>query len=240
MSSELYVALSAQMAMEERLMTVANNVANMRTAGFRAETVNFDTVLSAHAKDRVAFAAVGPMTIDRSPGAMELTGNDLDLAIAGDAWFAIETPAGVAYTRDGRLSIDGVGDVRTLTGYPVLDDGLAPLAVDPAGGPPNVANDGSITQNGAAIGNIGLFQLPASAELTRFGDTALMSDIEGLPVEDRAAIGVRQGYREGSNVNPVQALTELITVQRNFEHANTVTRDRQSSLEAAVRTLGAE
>lgn len=236
----MYVALSGQMAMQERLETVASNVANMRTAGFRAEAVNFETVLSDYGADSVAFAAVGETVIDRRTGPLEATGNPLDVAIAGDAWFAIETPAGRAYTRDGRFTINQFGDLTTLTGHAVVDEGGAPMALDPSGGDIVIGADGNITQNGQAVGTLGLFTLPSAATLTRFGDSALLSDTEGLPVEDRLRNGVRQGYREGSNVDPVKALTELITVQRAFENAHAAERDRQQTMEQAVRTLGGD
>ncbi|UOM34333.1 flagellar basal-body rod protein FlgF [Acuticoccus sp. I52.16.1] len=240
MASELYVSLSGQKAMETRLATVANNVANMRTGGFRAETVNFDTVLSDYRADRVNFAAVGEMHIDRSAGPIELTGNPLDVAIFGDGWFGVETPSGVAYTRDGRFSISPEGDLRTLTGYGVMDEGGAPIQLEPAGGEVIIGADGTMTQGGRQVGVLGLFTIAADADLTRYGDTAVLTDVQAEPVVDRLANGVRQGYREGSNVNAIQAISELIEVQRAFDHSTTAVADREETLQRAVRTLGAE
>lgn len=239
MASELYVSLSGQMAMETRLATVANNVANLRTAGFRAETVNFDTVLSDYRADRVNFAAVGETHIDRTAGPIEPTGNPLDVAIFGEAFFGIETPAGTAYTRDGRFTISAEGDLRTLTGYGVLDEGGAPIQLEAGGGALLIGADGAMMQNGREVGVIGLFRLAADADLTRYGDTALLSSIQGEPVEDRLANGVRQGFSEGSNVNAIQAIAELIEVQRSFDYASTTVADREETLQRAVRTLGA-
>ena len=240
MASEIYVALSGQMAMETRLATVANNVANMRTAGFRAETVDFDTVLSDYQADRVNFAAVGETFIDRSAGPIEPTGNALDVAIVGEGWFGIETPAGLAYTRDGRFTVSPEGDLRTLTGHGVVDEGGAPIQIDLAAGPLNIGADGRIVQGERDVGVIGLFGLDGTANLSRYGDTAILSDRAGEPLTDRLANGVRQGYREGSNVNAIQSITELITIQRAFDNASTAIGDRQDSLEQAVRILGAD
>lgn len=239
MASELYVSLSGQMAMETRLTTVASNVANMRTAGFRAETVNFDTVLSDYRADRVNFAAVGETHFDLSAGPVEPTGNPLDVAIVGDGFFGIETPAGTAYTRDGRFTISAEGDLRTLTGYGVLDEGGAPIQLQADGGEVTIGSDGAIVQDGRAVGVLGLFALSPDAELIRYGDTALLSGTEAEPMENRLVNGVRQGFREGSNVNAIQAIAELIEVQRAFEFATTVIGDREESLGRAVRTLGA-
>lgn len=239
MPSDLYVSLSGQMVAQTRLSTIANNVANMRTAGFRAETVNFDTVLSDFRRDAVAFAAVGEMHIDRAAGPIEATGNPLDLAIDGHGWFAIETPAGRAYTRDGRMTMTEAGDLVTLTGYALLDDGGAPIALERGSGPVAIGVDGTISQGGRGVGVIGLFDLPDDAKLARYGDSAVLTDIPAEPMEDRVLNGVRQGFLEGSNVNAIMALTELIEVQRAFEHSNSATRDRQETLQKAVRTLGA-
>ncbi len=240
MASELYVSLSGQMVMQTRLSTVANNVANMRTGGFRAETVNFDTVLSEYRADRVNYAEVGEMHIERAAGPIEATGNPLDVAIFGDAWFGIETPSGLAYTRDGRFTISAEGDLKTLTGYGVVDEGGAPIQLEPGGGEIIIGADGTMTQSGRNLGVLGLFTLPEDAPLSRFGDTAVLSEIAGEPVLDRLTNGVRQGYREGSNVNPIQAISELIEIQRAFDNASTAIADREEALQRAVRTLGAE
>lgn len=240
MASDLYVALSGQLAMEERLTTVANNVGNMRTHGFRAETVDFDSILSATRRDSVAFASTGETIIDRSAGPVEHTGNPLDLAVVGEGWFGIQTPAGVAYTRDGRFTINEAGDLMTLTGYNVVDEGGAGIAVDLRRGPIEVGADGRITQDGILAGTVGLFSIGQQANLSRYGDSAVLTDAPAELIVDRAANGVKQGFREGSNVNAIKAITELIVIQRVFEYADTVISDRNQSLQQAVRTLGAE
>lgn len=226
--------------MENRLATIAENVANLRTVGFKAEAIDFDTVLSAHATDQVAFATVGDTFIERRAGPMEPTGNPLDLAIAGGGYFGIETPSGRAYTRDGRLTISATGDLMTLTGHPVLSDGGAGIAVDPAAGEVTIGLDGSITQNGQNVGIIGLFDLPANAELTRVGDSAFRMAGEAEPVVDRVSNSIRQGFVENSNVNPVAALHQLIVAQRSFEQAFNATGDREDALGRALRELGAQ
>lgn len=240
MSSDVYVALSGQVAMDARLSTVANNVANMRTAGFRAETVDFDSVYSDTRAERVSFSTVADRHIERHAGPIEATGNALDVAIVGEGWFGVQTPEGLAYTRDGRFKVNEAGDLMTLTGYGVVDEGGAPIAVDVNRGALTIGADGTISQNGVTAGVLGLYDLPAEANLSHFGDTAVLSDRPGEPIVDRAANGIRQGYREGSNVNPVKAMTELIEVQRSFEYGVSAVRDRHLTLQQAVRTLGAE
>ena len=127
MQSNLYVGLSAQVALQRRLETIANNVANASTAGFRAEEVKFETVLSRAGADPVAFATAGqdlPVAQVRRARAAPTTCSTWPWrAMPGSA---IQTPAGTVYTRDGRMRMTDTGELQTLNGYPVLDAGGAP------------------------------------------------------------------------------------------------------------------
>src|SRR6478735_370031 len=103
MQNGIYVALSAQMALQKRLDTIANNVANSGTAGYRAEEVKFETFLSQAGSNPIAFASAGDSYISRQAGELVQTENPLDVAVRGDAWLSIQTPSGPVYTRDGRM-----------------------------------------------------------------------------------------------------------------------------------------
>ena len=126
MSSNLYVALSAQIAADRRLATVANNVANMNTPGFRAEQVRFTELLSQTSSDKTSYVSPGETFTSLRSGAITQTGNPLDLAVEGEGWFAVRTSSGVAYTRDGRMRMTPEGALQTMSGMPVLDVGGAP------------------------------------------------------------------------------------------------------------------
>src|SRR5690606_34120109 len=128
-------------------------VANATTAGYRAEQVKFESILSQVPLEPVAFASTGAAYLSHTPGELVRTDNFLDVAVEGDAWLAFQTPSGgVAYTRDGRMRMTEAGDLETITGYPVLDVGAAPILLDPDAGPPRIARDGTITQNDQQIG----------------------------------------------------------------------------------------
>ena len=237
MESGLYVALSGQIALERRLDTIARNMANASTAGYRADEVSFEAVI-AGMRDPVAFASAGEPFILRQPGALTQTGNPLDVAVDGDAWLGIATPAGTAYTRDGRMRINPAGELQTLNGYPVLDVGNAPILLDPNGGEVKIARDGMITQDGQQIGAIGLFRIEPAAGLARYDNSAVIPDIAAAPVLDFTANGIAQGFVEGSNVDPIRELTRLIMVSRTFEATATAIADTESSLKDGIRTLG--
>jgi flagellar basal-body rod protein FlgF len=238
MQSALYVALSAQVAMEKRLNTIANNVANMNTGGFRADEVKFEEILSLAAKENVSFASAGQNYISRKAGPVTKTDNPLDVAVQGEAWFAFNGPAGPVYTRDGRFKMNENGDLLTLEGYAVLDAGGAPIVLDPMAGSPNISRDGSITQGENQVGALGLFTLNENGKLTRFGNSGVVSSTPGAVVQDFTSIGVEQGYSEGSNVNPILEMTKMIAVQRSFDGAATTIQETESTLMDAIRTLG--
>ena len=145
MQNGLYVALSAQVALERRLETIADNVANMNTVGYRATGVSFESEMAKAGDARLNYASSGSDFISRRLGGLIKTDNSLDFAVQGDGWFGIETPQGPAYTRDGRAKIDESGTLRTLNGDPILDAGGAPILVDTGAGPLNVSADGMIT-----------------------------------------------------------------------------------------------
>ncbi len=239
MQSGLYVALSGQIALQRRLETIADNVANAATAGFRAEQVKFESVLSQVPLEPVAFASTGTSYNSRRQGELIRSDNPLDVAVEGDAWLAIQTPAGQVYTRDGRMRMTEAGELQTLTGHPLLDVGGAPILLDPDAGPPLIGRDGTITQNDRQIGALGLFRIDGRAILTRYDSSGVLPDRPAEPILDFVRTGVTQGHVERANVNPVLEMTRLIMVSRAFDSVTNAISDSDSSLQEAVRTLGA-
>ena len=238
MQSALYVGLSAQVALEKRLQTIANNVANVNTTGFRTDVVKFETILSRAATNPVAFSSPGDNVISREAGNLSQTGNPLDVAVIGQGWLAFAGPNGTVYTRDGRLQIAANGDLQTVTGFPVIDAGGAPITIDPNAGPVAIAHSGAITQDGNEIGTLGIFSIPADANLDRYGNSGVIPDRPAVAIADFTRDGIRQGYVEGSSANPMQELTRLISASRAFEGTNTLLEGTESSLQNAIRTLG--
>lgn len=238
MQSGIYVALSSQIALEKRLTTIADNVANVGTVGYRATEVKFEDVVSGLGSTSVSFASAGDTYLSTKVGGMRETGNPLDFAIRGDAWFSIETPQGPVMTRDGRFTMLDTGELVTLEGYPVLDAGGAPIQLDAQGGLPDAGGDGSLRQNGQLVGAIGLFEFQPGLNFTRFENSGLVPWGPPQPVLDTMDVGIVQGYVEDSNVNPVLEITRLIQVQRAFDNVTALIRDSESALEQAISTLG--
>lgn len=238
MQSSLYVALSGQMALQRRMETIANNVANATVAGFRAEQTKFEAMLSDAASESVMFASPGDSYIDRTPGQLIPTGNPLDVAVQGDAWFAIQTPSGTVYTRDGRMQMTAEGGLQSIAGHPMLDVGGAPLQVDPRGGPIQIARDGMITQNDRQVGAIGLFTIDPQASLARYENSGVIPDKPATPALDFGHLAIQQGHIEGSNVNPMWEMSQLIMVSRSYDAVSNSISQSQDSLEEAIKALG--
>ncbi|MCJ2048336.1 flagellar basal-body rod protein FlgF [Methylobacterium sp. J-070] len=243
MQSSLYVTLSAQMALEQRLNTVATNVANLGTAGYRAEEVKFGTILSEAGRREVAFATPGDTFLSRKGGALTKTDSPLDVGLNGDGWLAVRGPQGMVYTRDGRMQVSAAGDLQDLSGRPILDPGGSPLTVDPEGPAITIGQDGIITQGVNQIGALGVFRLDPNATLSRAADGAVASNVPGRPILDfnqrgEATVRVQQGFQEGANVNPVMEMARLIEITRTFQSAASAVAESESSLSDAIRGLG--
>lgn len=239
MQDGLYVALSSQIGLERRLDTIADNVANASTIGFRATGIKFEDVVAGTGRKSVSFSSIGNTYMSTQVGALRETANPFDFAIRGDdAWFGIETPAGTVMTRDGRFTMLDTGELVTLNGYRVLDAGGSAIQLDPQNGAPRSGADGALSQNGVTVGAIGLFEFDPGADFQRFGNSGIVPASAPQPLVDRRDIGVAQGFLEESNVNPIQEMSRLIMVQRAFENVAAAMRTTDQTFGDAIATLG--
>lgn len=238
METGMYVGLSSQMALEKRLDTIADNVANANTVGFRGTGVKFEEIVSGRGEGSVDFVSAGDTYIPDIGGSLTETGNPFDFAVQGNAWFAIGTPVGTVMTRDGRFTMRATGELVTLEGHPVLDAGGAPIQLDAQGGPPTAGKDGTLRQDGRLLGAIGLYQFQPGASFVRFGNSGFVPAGKPDPIVDTQGIGVAQGFVEESNVNPVKEMMHLIQVQRAFDQISALLRQGDGALDKAVQTLG--
>jgi flagellar basal-body rod protein FlgF len=218
--------------------TLADNVANANTTGFRATEIKFNEVLADTGVANVSFVNQGEDYLSTENGGLRTTGSQLDFAIRGEAWFMVETPTGNMLTKDGRFTITQAGELVNIDGYPVLDPGGAPIQLNPAGDPPKAGRDGGLTQDGVRIGAIGLYQADLSQGYYRQGSLGVVPNVPPEAVVDTAGTGLLQGYIEDSNVNPILEMTNLIMVSRAFENTSAMTRATEDVFKEAIRTLG--
>jgi flagellar basal-body rod protein FlgF len=221
MENPIYIALSRQMVLRQQMDVVANNIANANTAGFKAEMLLMSEVeLPADPTTELSYVQDFATARDFSPGTLRPTGNDLDLAIQGDGFFAVQAPDGVRYTRVGRFQLNGDGILVTSQGYPVLAGGSS-ITLNPDDGPINVAEDGSISTDLARNGQ--LLQAVGKLDVVDFADRNALTPVEdslfdaGTQVPTAATGKVAQRTLEDSNVNPIVEMTNMIEVTRTYQ-----------------------
>lgn len=221
----LYVAMTGAREAQISQSVASHNLANASTTGFRATLAAAEHVGLAgpgHAAAR-AYAVTQGYGVDFTPGPLASTGRDLDIAIDGSGWIAVQAPDGSeAYTRAGDLVVDALGILTTRAGHPVLGDG-GPIALPPFESL-EIGVDGTVSirplgQDAAGLVAIERIRLvdPPPADLRR-GDDGLLRMAEGLPPPPAAAdVRVRSGMLEGSNVSVVSEMVRMIENARSFE-----------------------
>ncbi len=221
MDSGYYAACAALVARTQALDTIANNVANVSTTGFKASRNVFasliassgDSPLSVLNQDVNDYGVLSGTQLDRSQGALTSTGNPLDLAIEGTGYFQIRADGkGDLFTRGGSFSISSKGQLVTSSGDLVIGDN-GPISVPP--GPVSVSSDGTISVDGAIAAKLKLVEPGPNAEIRSLGGSYF--SITGNQTVPAKKSSVHAGMLESSNVNPMTSMIELITAQRQVE-----------------------
>lgn len=221
MDSGYYAAFAGLIARTQALDTAASNLANAQTAGYRAEREYFraalldplggDSQLGATVNN---YGVLGGDHLDFSQGLLTSTGNPLDLAIEGQGFFAIQTPNGERYTRDGSFHRTRDGRLVTVAGDPVLSTRNQTILLPP--GEIAIGADGAISVNGGTVASVGVFSFPSSTQLIPEG-----SDRYNVPagVKPQAApsASIHQGALESANEDVIQGSLDLLMMQRQAE-----------------------
>lgn len=239
MTNPIYTLLSKQVGQRQQVDVIAHNVANLSTTGFKREGLTFATHVKRleHPGGSLAMAEVRSTHTDLRPGPLDRTGNPFDFAIEGSGFFAVETAAGVRYTRDGRFSTNQLGELVTTTGHRVLDEGGAPIVIPPQVADITASADGTLSApDGRPLGVLGVRQLPAGF-LRREADGLFVSEVDPEPAQESK---VAQGFLEGSNVNPVGELTDLIEAQRAYERGSAMLETEDERIGRMLEKLSQE
>lgn len=216
MDNGVYITLSRQLALFRDMAVTAGNIANANTTGYGAERMLFTSYI---AKDK-SQGVSNPMAFDHDistyrdtrTGPMKSTGNQLDVAIEGDAYFSVETPLGTRYTRAGNFQVDGGGVLVTPAGYPVLDNSGQRITFPDDTGSIEIGSVGNMRVNGEDFSTLGIFQFANPQAMKRLGNGLYTS--EETPLAAGEEIRIMQGVLENSNVQPVSELTHMIEVSR--------------------------
>ena len=225
MENTLLVATSHQGALRRQMEVIAHNFANMNTTGFKRERMMFVDHLVRGAgaaggdgasDGNLAFVRDVATYRDLSEGNLTQTGNPLDVAIEGDGFFAIGSPDGERYSRNGSFVLDDEGQLVTGNGMPVLTGGGQPIYFSTADTEITISRDGTISTENGELGRL---------RVVRFEDPHSMRRVEGGLMssddtpEEVVVPRVVQGMIEGSNVEPILEMERMISVHRAYERS---------------------
>ena len=204
MASGIYEAIRGATLKEKELDIITNNLANISTAGFKKDVLTFDEILQ------------GQLSTDLSPGSLNYTGNQLDVALGDKGFFKIQTDRGIRYTKNGCFLLDAEGMLAIQNGGRVLSDN-GPIQIK--GSEITITTSGDIIVDGKRMDSLSIVDFTHPRFLKKQGDGLYVYDDpngEGSLVEPDIT-SVQQGYLEASNVNPVEEMTKMIETLRAYE-----------------------
>ena len=247
----IWVPLSGQIAQQRKVETIANNIANANTAGFKKDRLAFKEHLTALTKipddldmptgdwkpddfyrsqgAENAYVKVDGSYTDFEQGALNPTNNPLDLALNGKGFFEVLTPAGIRFTRGGNLSLNAQGELTTAQGYKVLakldpeadSSGSTPDARViklPPGQKVSISREGDIYNQSGMVGSLSVVEFKDLDAVRKEGHSLVINnDAENIQ-RSKVSTSVNQGFIEGSNVNAIKEMSELINAHRHFEN----------------------
>lgn len=219
MENTLFIALSRQMTVRRQLDTVANNLANANTPGFKAERLMFVEYLSKSpgGKNDMHFVQDLASARDHSQGTMDKTGNALDFAVDGPGWFVVQLANGeTRYTRDGNFRLNQEGLLINRNGNPVLGDGDAPIAFQNTDRNITVRADGTVLADERVRGRIKVVEFENQYQMKKAEGNLYVAGAEPKDAEESSIV---QGMIEGSNVKPILEITEMMRALRSFQGA---------------------
>lgn len=234
--SSIYTLLSQQEAMQRQMQVIANNVANMNTTGYKNRGVLFqDFIEQPNPKFTHHMVIDRGTTRDTSQGTLIKTDNPLDMAINGHGYFAVQTPEGVQYTRQGSFQMDAEGNLVTPDGYKVLSGGGSNVSIPTDAKEIAIGPDGTISTDQGTLGRL---------ELVRFDNELALEETHGgfyqtseTPTTDTDSF-VYQGMVEGSNVKPVAEITQITEITRAYQRVTKLIDAENERIRNAIRTLG--
>ena len=220
MENTMYVALSRQSTLRRQMDVVANNLANMSTHGYKSGQMMFvehltkskggDNLLT----PKLAYVRDIATMTDTKPGAIEHTGNPLDIAIQGDGYFVVQTPEGERYTRNGRLQLDNTGQLVNQLGQPVLADGGAPMVFAPEDTEIVVSKDGTVSTNNGELGKLRIVNFDNEQVLDRRGQPGTRRRGPDRAARRRRGIERRTDFGNGQHDQRASCLRRREVVHR--------------------------
>jgi flagellar basal-body rod protein FlgF len=243
MENVLLITLSRQMTLRRELDVIANNVANAQTNGFKRRLsdsreyqmpVASDETFRRGSDRRVSFVVDRGTPLDTSLGQLEPTGNPLDAAINGDAYFKVQTPQGERYTRNGAMMVNAKGELVNSDGHVMMgEQGVFQIANTERD--LRVATDGSITSSAGNRGKLTLVRFPNQQVLENAGANTFTTKVQPEPALQAR---IQSGFVERSNVSPVVEISRMLEVTRQYQNIANMMGRSDELRRSAIQKLG--
>jgi flagellar basal-body rod protein FlgF len=234
------MAMARQMTSQQEMDAIANNVANANTNAYKAERITFNSYLVRPPGSGSAGSMIFPKlaSLHREPqeGSIVTTGNSLDLAIRGEGYFVVDTPAGQRFTRDGHFSLDVKGQLVNAGGLPLLNGNNRPIVVPQDAGPITFGTDGTVSAGQQQLGKLRVVAFDDVQSLRNTGAGLFAAD-NVLPKPAPTA-DIVQGSLEMSNIEPVFEMTRMMETARAYEQAQKVLDTEDDRMKRGIETLG--
>ncbi|MFO0292356.1 MAG: flagellar basal-body rod protein FlgF [Rhodospirillales bacterium] len=244
MENPSYIAIAQMGALRRQLDVTANNVANISTPGYRSERLLFETIFSDMAGNsglngpgaKVAFAVDRGIWRDSKPGPVERTGNQFDIALVGPGYIAVQTESGVRYTRAGAFRPDAQGRLALANGAQLLGENGSPITIPAGETSVEIDRRGAITGKEGQIGRVRVVTFDNEQAMRRTGENLLTTDAEAKPMDDKQT-KVAQGMIEGSNVQSVLEIAQMIELTRRYQSASRMIDQEQDRSRRTIEKL---
>jgi flagellar basal-body rod protein FlgF len=236
MNSGMYAALSGNLSALRRLDVIANNLANSSTSGFKADQIQFESVLAGVKNPSTQDPSLSNerYSTDFSAGALQRSDNVLDVALDGDGFFVVTTPQGPAYTRQGNFRRGAGGKLENADGYEVQGQG-GPISV--AGNRIQISDAGVVNVDGVATGTLSKVDFAKPYALNKQGSGLFVpADPQAVPTASTSQ--VKQGFVESSNVKVVVEMARMIETSRYFESCAKAIKSYDDMAAKAANDLG--
>lgn len=236
MENTILAVISRQMGIQREMDTLANNVANSSTDGFKSERMLFaEHLVDIGNNQTIAFVKDAGIIRDFSDGPLRSTGNPLDVAIRGEGFFEIETEDGVLYTRSGRLHLDPIGMLINAEGQAVLGTDGLPIITFPGDSAIVIDPNGRVTSESGELGYLSLVAFEDLSKLVKVGNGLYNTDQDTLVADESTIV---QGSLEGSNVVSITEMTRMITLLRSYQGSQTLGDQEHDLRRKAISVIG--
>lgn len=236
MDTTSYIQISHMTALRRQMDMIANNLANMSTPSYKGEKPLFTEFLNPGSKGqgKVSYVEDFGMVRNLELGTISPTGNPLDIAINGEGYFSIQTQDGIRYTRAGAFMLSAQGQIVTRQGDPVLDTAGRPIAIPPGTRDITISSDGTISADNLQLARIVPVSFEDERALKKLPNSLFETDQVAQPLQ---GFELRQGMIEGSNVQPVLEMTQMIDVSRAYQSAQRFVETEHRRIKDAIGKL---